>query len=97
MPEDSRQIVLQLADRLSAVGLGAFVEVGLPGQPVLGLPSSPGRIGSVVIGGLNPIAILEEMGYRVYSRALSGLFDYSRMFSYEELPDALAPFLNAAG
>ncbi len=93
MPEDSRPIVLQLGDRLTAVGLGAFVEVGLPGQPVLGLPSSPGRIGSVVIGGLNPIAILEELGYRVYSRALSGLLDYSRMFEYTELPAALVPFL----
>jgi repressor of nif and glnA expression len=96
MPEDSRQLVLQLADRLSTVGLGAFVEVAMPGQAVLGLPSSPGRIGSVVIGGLNPIAILEEMGYRVYSRALSGLLDYSRMYSYEELPESLAPFLREA-
>lgn len=93
MPGDSRPLVLQLGDRLTAIGLGAFMEVGLPGQLVLGLPVSPGRIGSVVIGGLNPIAILEEVGYRVFSRALSGLLDYSRLFSYQELPGALKQYV----
>ncbi len=93
MPDDSRDLVLNLSERLSAVGLGAFLEVGLPGQPVLGLPVNHGRIGSVVIGGLNPIAILEEMGHRVYSRALSGLLDYTRLYSYEELPATVKTFL----
>lgn len=93
MPQDSREQVLNLAERLSAVGLGAFLEVGLPGQSVLGLPVSHGRIGSIVIGGLNPIAILEEMGYRVYSRALGGLLEYSRLFGFEELPKVLKQYL----
>lgn len=92
MPEDSRDLVLHLADRLSDVGLGGFMEVGLPGQPVLGLPVSHGRIGSVVIGGLNPIAILEEMGHRIFSRALAGLLEYNRLISFEDLPGALHEF-----
>jgi repressor of nif and glnA expression len=89
MPEDSRDRVLQLAEQLSAIGLGAFLEVGLGGQSVLDMPVAPGRIGSVVIGGLNPIAILEEMGYRVYSRALAGLLDYNQLIRFEDLPGAL--------
>lgn len=93
MPEDSRDLVLSLGERLSTIGLGAFMEVGLPGHPVLGLPVNQGRIGSVIVGGLNPIAILEEMGYRVYSRALSGLLEYNRLFSCEELPDRLQQFV----
>ncbi len=93
MPEDSRDLVLHIGQRLSAVGLGAFMEVGLPGQPVLGLPVSHGRIGSVVIGGLNPIAILEELGHRVFSRALSGLLEYNRLISFEELPEALKQYV----
>jgi len=32
----------------------------------------------VVVGGLNPIAILEEQEYRVFSQALSGLFEYDQ-------------------
>ncbi len=93
LPEDSRELVQSLSERLSAVGLGAFLEVGMPGQQVLGLPVSQGRIGSVVIGGLNPIAILEELGHRVESRALSGLLEYNRMYSYEELPGMLKTYL----
>jgi len=93
MPENSRDLVVQLAERLSAIGLGAFMEVGLPGQPILGVPVSQGRIGSLVIGGLNPIAILEEMGFRIYSRALSGLLEYNRLIHCEELPELLKEYL----
>jgi repressor of nif and glnA expression len=93
MPADSRELVVSLGERLSTIGLGAFMEVGLAGYPVLGLPVNQGRIGSVIVGGLNPIAILEEMGHRVFSRALSGLLEYNRLFHFDELPTALAHYL----
>jgi HTH-type transcriptional regulator, global nitrogen regulator NrpRI len=93
MPENSRDLAVQLAERLSAVGLGGFLEIGWPDQPVLEMSVSPGRIGVVVIGGLNPIAILEERGHRVNSRALAGLLDYSRLFHFEELPKILGQYL----
>lgn len=93
MPEKARDLAVQLADRVSAVGLGGFMEIGWPGQPVLELPVSPGRIGVVIIGGLNPIAVLEEHGHRVDSRALAGLLEYSRLFHFDELPKALAQYL----
>jgi repressor of nif and glnA expression len=69
------------------------MEIGRSGQAVLGLQPSEGRLGSVVIGGLNPIAILEEEGQRVYSFALAGLLEYSRLFHFEELPRRLREFL----
>jgi repressor of nif and glnA expression len=85
MPEAARDLILQLAKRLSAIGLAGFVEIGSPGQSLMGVPPSEGLIGSVVIGGLNPIAILEESGYRARSRALAGLLDYHRLFPFEQL------------
>ena len=93
MPEKARDLAVQLADRVSSVGLGGFMEIGWPDQPVLDLPVSPGRIGVVVIGGLNPIAVLEEHGHRVNSRALAGLLEYNRLFHFDELPKALAQYL----
>jgi repressor of nif and glnA expression len=92
VPENSRDLATQLADRVSAIGLGGFMEIGWPDQPVLELPVTPGRIGVVVIGGLNPIAVLEEQGYRVYSRALAGLLEYNRLFHFEDLPKVLAQY-----
>lgn len=93
MPEKARDLAVQLTDRVSAVGLGGFMEIGWPSQPILEVPVSPGRIGVVMIGGLNPIAILEEQGYRVHSRALAGLLEYNRLFHFDELQKALAQYL----
>jgi len=38
---------------------------------------------------LNPVAILEEQGIKVHSRALAGLVDYKRLFNYKELSDRI--------
>ncbi len=86
MPEDSHDLVHNLSERLTQIGLGAFMAIGTPGQSLHGIPVSDGRIGAVMIGGLNPIAILEESGHRTVSRALSGLLEYNRLFPYDELP-----------
>lgn len=97
LPADSRELVVRLADRLGRVGLGAFMRIGAPGQPVLGCPVGEGRIGTVVVGGLNPIAIVEESGHRAETRALSGLMDFGRLFPYSELPEALARIARGSG
>ncbi len=89
MPEDSRHLVVSLADQLKTIGLGAFMVIGHPGQPLVGTPVSEGRIGAVIIGGLNPVAILEESGFRVESRTMAGLMEFSQLISYEELPERL--------
>jgi repressor of nif and glnA expression len=85
VPAASREQVIEIAGRLEKIGLGGFMEIGWPGQPLLGIPVDENRLGAIVIGGLNPVAILEEMGVKVYSRALSGLADFKRLFPYEEL------------
>ncbi len=92
-PADSRELVLHLADKLEKIGLGAFMEIGLPGQPILGVPVLPNRIGSIVIGGLNPIAILEERNKKTTSRALSGLMEFNKLYHYESLPERLRQVL----
>lgn len=93
IPEDARDLAQRLSDEMARIGLGSVMAIGLPAQPLLGIPVTPGRVGVLVIAGLNPIAILEEMGYQVYSRALSGLMDFSRLITVDELPTALQRFL----
>jgi hypothetical protein len=90
IPENSRNVAAQLAERVATIGLGGFMEIGWPDQPVFELAVPPGRIGVVMIGGLNPVSVLEEHGYRVSSRALAGLLEYSRLFHFDELPKVLA-------
>ena len=69
------------------------MEPSLPSQPLLEIPNSYGRIGVIVVGGLNPIAILEEREHRIFSLALSGLIEYDRLFHYEEFPAKLQQYL----
>jgi repressor of nif and glnA expression len=89
VPAGSRDSVVEIAGKLEKIGLGGFMEIGWPGQPLLGIPVDENRIGAIVIGGLNPVAILEEMGVTVYSRALSGLVDFHKLFHYKELGERI--------
>jgi HTH-type transcriptional regulator, global nitrogen regulator NrpRI len=92
-PAESRELVEHLAGRLKRIGLGGLLTIGRPGQAVLDVPVNEGRVGAIIIGGLNPMSILEEMGVRVYSRALSGLIDFTRLFKYGEMEARLKAFL----
>jgi repressor of nif and glnA expression len=93
IPADSRNQVVEIENQLEKVGLGGFLTIGWPGQPLLDIPVSEGRAGAVVIGGLNPMAILEEEGIRVSSRAMSCLIEYDRLFHYRELEQRVRPYI----
>jgi repressor of nif and glnA expression len=90
IPAESRDAALGLAEKLDRVGLGAVLDIGRSGQPLYGIPVGEGHAGLVVVGGLNPVSILEEMGHRVESRALSGLMEFNRLFHYSELEERLS-------
>jgi HTH-type transcriptional regulator, global nitrogen regulator NrpRI len=93
-PAESRDTVEQLDEKLKRIGLGGLVTIGRPGQSVLDIPVSEGRIGAIVIGGLNPVSILEENGVRAYSRALGGLIDFNRLFRYDEMESRIRQFIH---
>ncbi len=89
VPAESRDLVIELAKELDKVGLGGFFTIGWQGQPLLEIPVSEGRVGAIVIGGLNPVAILEEQGIHLRSRALAGLCDYRELFPYQEFEERI--------
>ncbi|MGD0275024.1 MAG: NrpR regulatory domain-containing protein [Syntrophales bacterium] len=92
-PAESRPMVEDLAQRLKKIGLGGFMRIGRPGQALMEIPVGEGLVGAIVIGGLNPVAILEENNVRVHSRALAGLIDFDRLFHYKEMEKNLRPYL----
>ena len=89
LPADSRDSVLALNKKLERAGLGGFMMVGWPGQPLLEVPVNEGRVGAIVIGGLNPAATFEESGVKVGSRALAGIIEYEKLFHYSEMGERL--------
>jgi hypothetical protein len=91
VPADSRDHVMDLGRQMDRAGLGAIFLMGWPGRPLLDIPVSEGRLGMVVVGGLNPVAILEEQGIRVHrTGALAGLTKFQELFHYQELDEHVA-------
>lgn len=94
-PGESLDLVQGLAHKLQVIGLGSFLAIGRVGQALLDVPVSEGQVGAIAIGGLNPVAILEETGLRVYFRGMAGLLDFGRLFHYQELEDRVRAHIEA--
>jgi repressor of nif and glnA expression len=95
MPAESRDTVVEIAEKLTTIGLGGFMEIGYPGNPLCEIPVTEGSFGSVIVGGLNTVGIIEESGIEVFSKALSGLVDFKRLFSFEEIEERVNSILKS--
>ena len=78
-PSVARPAVLAARRQLRALGLDGIVAIGDPGRPLYGLPVGEGRTGLVLLGGLNPVAALEESNLPNTSRSLSAFLSYPRL------------------
>jgi repressor of nif and glnA expression len=63
----------RVLDQYRRRGLGGVLAVGKPGQALLGVQVGVERLGIVVVGGLAPIAALEEVGIPTVNKAMSSL------------------------
>lgn len=82
IPSAAAEDVRRLEKRLAGHGLGGILSIGRPNQPLYGIPVSEGYCGMIVVGGLNPIAVLHETGIEVSIRSLAELREYG---SFREL------------
>ena len=84
-PSVALPAVLKIRDQLRLLGLDGILAVGVPNQPLYGIPVGEGRTGLVVLAGLNPAAALEEAGIAVENRSLAGLLDYVKFPEFRHL------------
>ena len=75
----------KLARTLEERGIRGILMIGCPNKPLLEVPVSIDKAGIVIIGGLNPVAVLEEHGIATESKAMSTLFEYSRLVSFKDI------------
>lgn len=80
----------KLAAKLESIGLGGVLAIGKPNRPLLEVPVPQGRAGLIVVGGLSPLAAVEESGIGTHNRALTGLFEFSQLVPYQQLPALVA-------
>jgi repressor of nif and glnA expression len=85
IPVVSIEKALQLRETMREKGIGGILIIGNPNQPLLEMPVSVDKAGIIVVGGLNPIAALEEAGIQNTSKAMSTLYKFSELVRFKEL------------
>ncbi len=75
----------ELKMKMKQEGIGGILAIGNPNQKLLEMPVGMDKAGLVVVGGLNPIAAVEEAGIPTINRAMSTLCDYSKLVRFSEL------------
>lgn len=70
-------------------GFGGMLMLGKPNQPLLDIPVGIDRVGIVIVGGLNPIAAIEESNIHTYTSAISTLYDCRELLSFDEIYEKL--------
>lgn len=79
IPVVCRDEALRLSQKMASQGLGGVLLIGNPNTPMLDIPVGINKAGMIVLGGLNPIAALEEAGIPTESRAMSALVAYEQL------------------
>jgi HTH-type transcriptional regulator, global nitrogen regulator NrpRI len=73
-----------LSNKMVRKGIGGKIIFGKPNQPLLDIPVGADKVGMIAVGGLNPIAAAEESGVRTESMAMSTLYEYSKLLSFND-------------
>ncbi|MBI9102305.1 MAG: DUF128 domain-containing protein [Spirochaetales bacterium] len=84
IPSICRERVLEISNEMEAAGLGKVYALGWPGHSLLEIPLNSGRIGGILLGGLNPLAEVAGRGISVVSHAVCDLVEYNSLFHYSD-------------
>ena len=85
IPAICRPMAQTVISRLAGAKLNGTLMVGHVSEPVCEIPMELNRVGMILMGGLNPIAVLEEAGIEVEPHAMSTVVDYHDLTEFEEL------------
>jgi len=80
---------MDLQKRMKALGIGGLLTIGSPNQSLYEIPVGMDKAGMVVVGGLNPVAALEEAGMNTINKAMSVMYRYEELVPFSEAMKAL--------
>ncbi len=81
--DEAKKLAMEMRDK----GIGGILLIGSPNKPLLEVAVGIDRVGIVIVGGLNPIAALEESGISTENKAMSTLYPYSKLKNFSEEVD----------
>lgn len=74
-----------LAKKMSNKGIKGILMIGSPNKPLLEMDVGIDKAGIVIVGGLNPIAAIHEANISTDSKAMSTLYEYSKLSKFQEI------------
>ncbi|MBS1113587.1 MAG: hypothetical protein H6R42_439 [Nitrospirae bacterium] len=85
LPVVSLKKAEEISHELREKGIRGILLIGNPNQPLLEMPVGLDRAGMVIVGGLNPIAAVEEAGIATVTKAMSTLHAFIDLMPFKEL------------
>jgi len=85
IPAICRPIAHDVISGLARAGINGVLVFGSVSEAVCEVAVELNRVGIVLLGGLNPVAAVEEAGIEVESHAMSTVVDYKELGNFEEL------------
>jgi len=85
IPAAARTLVNQRIAAMKEAGIEGVYLLGNTSEPTCQIPVGLGRVGIVLLGGLNPVASAVEAGIEVENVGESGVIDYDQLINFEKL------------
>jgi len=82
IPALCKPLAEEVIAALGEAGLGGVVMLGETSEPLCEIPVGPGKLGMILLGGLNPVAAAVESGIEAENAAMSGVIDYEDLTSF---------------
>lgn len=84
-PMAARDRIEERLDALVEAGFSCILEVGEPNSDILGIQVGRDKMGIAVIGGTNPMALVQENGIDINTQEMSRLMDIEEMYHIDEI------------
>lgn len=85
IPYAAKDHLHRVMELIEKSGFHGVAGVGAPGQSLFEVEPAAGRCAVVILGGLNPVAALEECGIETQSYANKDVLEYSTMTNFFDL------------
>lgn len=85
IPAISRGIVEKLVSSLQETGIKGVLSIGKMSEPICQIPVDVNKIGIILVGGLNPVACVQEMDIEIENHTMSTVMDYRDLVNFYEL------------
>ena len=85
LPAPSKSLAGEVIQGLRECGFGGVIAMGEVGEPMYEVSVGLSRVGMVLLGGLTPVAAVQEAGIDVETHAMSAVMDYQELMSFAEV------------